>query len=131
MECPSGGDDGGRWHPGSAAEREPEGVQRGHTVLAGGGDVTRDLEAAGGRGLGGEPSADLLLGLERPKITLRLVVRRPHVKIDDEAEHVVLPVAQALEQAAADRLFPAPFGRGIATCPSRIFTTIASMNTTA
>ncbi len=64
--CPSGGDDGGRWHPGGAAEREPEGVHRGDAVFAGGGDVTRDLEAAGGRGLGGEPPTDLLLGLERP-----------------------------------------------------------------
>src|SRR5258708_23885321 len=53
------------------------------------------------------PARDLLLGLSGPQVALRLVGRGWYPQVTGEAEHVVLPAAQAFEQVAAGLLLAA------------------------
>ena len=90
-------------HPGIAGKRVTQGEDAG-AVPGGGGDVAADGVPVAGDLLGAEPAGDLLLGLRRAHIPLGLVRRRRYPQVGQEAEHVVLAVAQAFRQHAGGRL---------------------------
>jgi hypothetical protein len=76
-------------------------------VLAGGAEVAADGVAVPGGLLGAEPPGYLLLRLRGPQVPLGLVGGGRDPQVIDEAEHVVLPVAQALQQVAEGLLLAA------------------------
>jgi hypothetical protein len=76
-------------------------------VLGDGGYVAADGVPVAGGPLGAEPARDLLLGFRWPQVSFRVVGRRWYPQVGGEAEHVVLPVAQAFEQVAAGPLLAA------------------------
>ena len=64
---------GDRGHPGVPGEGVADGGDDVRAVLARGVDVAADGVPVAGRGLGAEPSGDLLLGFRRPQVALGLV----------------------------------------------------------
>src|SRR6266699_5290682 len=92
---------------GSPGPAEHEVVQDVHcvaAVLAGGVDVTADVEAVLGDVVAGQAAGDLLLCFQGPDSSFADVVRGPDAGVLGEQEHVAAAVAAEFEQLAAGLL---------------------------
>src|ERR1700678_1291222 len=90
--------------PGPAVHEVVHDVHGVLAVLAGGVDVTADVEAVLGDVVAGQAAGDLLLGLEGPDAALADVIRGPDTCVRGEPQHVVAAVTAELEQLAAGPL---------------------------
>jgi hypothetical protein len=84
-----------------------DGGQNVGAVFGDGGDVAPDCVPVAGDLLGAELAGYLLLGLSGSQIAFCLIGGGWDPQVGGEAEHVVLPVAQAFQQVAAGLLFAA------------------------
>ena len=73
-------------------------------MFADGGDVAADPEPRFRSGLRAVTATDLHLGLGRADVTLGLVVGERHRQVPGEQQHLVVAVAEALEEIAGLRL---------------------------
>src|SRR5258708_39528741 len=95
------------WHPQVAVECVAQCRQDADSVLGCRGDIAADRVPVPGGLLGAQTAGYLLLGLCRAHVTFRLVGGGRDPQVQDEAEHVVLPVAQAFQQVPATLLLAA------------------------
>ena len=90
-----------------AEDRVTQGGQDVGAVLAGSGDVAADGVAVPGGFLAAEPAGDFLLGLRRARVPFGLVGGGRDAQVIDEAQDVVVAVAQCFEQGAVLELLAA------------------------
>lgn len=67
-------------------------------VLDGGGEVAADGEAVLGAFFAGQSAGDVLADLGQPQVAFGLVGGGRHLQVEGEAQHVVLAVAQDLQE---------------------------------
>ena len=81
-------------------------------VLAGGVDVTADVEPVLGDVVAGQAAGDLLLGFQGPDAALADIIRGPDAGVLGEQQHVAAAVAAEFQQLAAGLLLRAVLRAG-------------------